>query len=111
MDYATWGQLLSERFPARDSIEDDHAWTALRQRLAVDQSVTGVVVAKAPFGAWLDIGVGFPALLQIVCIQGLTPERYSLDEWCPIGSEVSAFVGGFNDRNRQVGLWQVRAGD
>ena len=75
------------------------------------QSVTGVVVAKAQFGAWLDIGVGFPALLEIVCIEGLTPQRYQADDWCPIGSEVTAFVSGFRDRDHQIHLWQVKPGE
>ena len=110
MEYQNWGKLLSERFPARDPVEVEREWAALQQRVAVGQSVTGVVFAKAPFGAWIDLRVGFPALLEIVCIAGLTPERYKTDDWCPVGSEVTAFVGGFRDRGHQVYLWQVRPG-
>src|SRR3954447_20761929 len=62
------------------------------------------------FGAWVDLGVGFPALLEIIVIAGLTPERYRAGDWCPVGSEVSAFVGGFHDDSHQVGLWQVPVG-
>ena len=53
--YADWGRLLSERFPPRDAATARPEWDALKQRLAVGQTVTGTVVAKAPFGAWLDI--------------------------------------------------------
>ena len=111
MDNANWGRLLSERFPARDPAQAKREWQALQERVAVGQSVTGTVVAKAPFGAWIDLGVGFPALLEIVCIAGLTPERYRADDWCPIGSEVTAFVSGFRDRGHQVYLWQVGPGE
>ena len=83
----------------------------LSRRVSLGQSVTGVVVAKAHFGAWLDIGAGFPALLEITCIAGLTPERYRADDWCPKGSEVTAEVAGFNDRNHQVSLSQVKIGE
>jgi hypothetical protein len=80
------------------------------QRLAVGQTVTGTVVAKSPFGAWIDLGVGFPALLEILVMEGLTPERYRADDWCPLGSEVTSFVGGFRDDGHQVGLRQVPLG-
>ena len=79
----------------------------LKERLHVGRSVTGVVFARAPFGAWVDLGVGFPALLEIICIAGLTPERFRAGDWCPVGSEVTAFIGDFRDRGRQIYLWQV----
>ena len=60
------------------------------------------------FGAWVDLGVGFPGLLEIIYVAGLTPERYRAGDWCPVGTEVTAFVGGFRDDGRQVYLWQVR---
>lgn len=79
---------------------------SLKQSIFPGQTVTGTVIVKAPFGAWLDIGAGFPALLQIICIAGMTGERYANDDWCPVGCQVTAIVGGFNERNHQVGLWQ-----
>ncbi len=88
----------------------ERAWNVLKQRLSVGECVSGIVVAKAPFGAWVDIGVGFPALLEIITMAGLTPERYRADDWCPVGSEVEAFVGGFRDHAHQVGLWQKLVG-
>jgi ribosomal protein S1 len=107
MGYADWGRLLSERFPARDDAEAERAWQALQQRVPVGQSVTGTVVAKAPFGAWIDFGVEFPALLEVPNVAGLTPERYRADDWCPVGSEVTAVVLMYRDRGRQIYLGQV----
>jgi ribosomal protein S1 len=108
MPHKDWGPRLAERFPRRDGAEAQKEWEALKQLLAIGQSVTGTVVARAPFGAWVDIGVGFPALLEIICMEGMTPDRYRADDWCPLGSSVTATVGSFNNRNRQVGLWQIR---
>ena len=105
-----WAQRVAEQFPARDSNDTDCAWAAAKQRLALGQTITGIVVAKAPFGAWIDIGVGFPALLEILVMEGLTPERYRAGDWCPVGSEVTAFVRGFAYAVHQVGLWQVSPG-
>jgi hypothetical protein len=101
---------LDRLFPGHRSPDRAADWEALKQRLAYGRSVTGTVVAKSPFGAWVDIGVGFPALLEIVVIAGLTPERYRAGDWCPVGSEVTAFVGGFRDSSHQVGLWQAPVG-
>jgi hypothetical protein len=105
--YADWGETLRKRFPGYESDEFDQAWDEVKQRLVVDQSVTGIVVARAPFGAWIDLGVGFPGLLEIIRMAGLSPERYRAGDWCPIGSQVTAFVSGFKDRGRQIGLSQT----
>jgi hypothetical protein len=108
MDYSDWGQQLAHRFPARDDADAEAAWVAVKKRLAVGESITGVVVARAPFGAWIDLGVGFPGLLEINGIANLTPEHYRAGDWCLAGSEVTALIGGFRDEGRQIGLWQVR---
>jgi ribosomal protein S1 len=105
MDYGDWG--LSVRFPPRDNAQRE--WEALKRQLAVGGSVTGVVIGRAPFGAWIDIGVGFPALLEITVMAGLTPERYRVGDWCPVGSEISAEVSMFQDENRQIYLGQVKS--
>lgn len=98
---------LDDLFPGHRSPARAGAWEALRQQLVYGQSVTGTVVGKSPFGAWVDLGVGFPGLLEITVIAGLTPEKYRLGDWCPVGSEVTAFIGGFREDSRQIGLWQV----
>jgi hypothetical protein len=56
------------------------------------------------------MGVGFPALLEILVMTRLTPERYRADDWCPLGSEVTAFVSNFDDKHHQIRLWQVPLG-
>lgn len=107
MAYENWRQLLSQRFPHRDSATALPDWDVMKKRLAVGQSVNGEVVSKAQFGAWLDIGVGFPALLLIPNVAGLTPERYHKDDWCPIGSTLTANIILFNDPDQVVRVGQV----
>ncbi len=101
---------LDERFPEHRSPGRNDEWELLKQRLSYGRTVTGTVVARSPFGAWVDIRTGFPALLEIFVIAGLTPEKYQADDWCPVGSEVTAFIGGFRDKARQIELWQVPIG-
>lgn len=108
MDHFDWGRLVTARFPRREAAETQGEWEALKNQLAIDQSVTGIVIAKAPFGAWVDIGCGFPALLELPYIAGLTPARDRANDWCPIGGQITAFVSGFNGRNHQIGLWQIK---
>lgn len=115
LDQDEWGSLVARRFPPRDPATADAEWEAVKRRLVIGQSVHDEVIARAPFGAWIDIGVGFPAELDIILIEGLTPERYQAGDWCPIGSEITAFVGGFQDHRemrhgRQIRLWQVQPG-
>ena len=99
---------LDRHFPGHRS--DSHAplWEEAKQRFSVGSSVTGVVVFRAPFGAFVDIGAGFPALLELPEIAGLTPEMYQANDWCPVGGELTARVMVFRDRNRQICVSQVR---
>jgi ribosomal protein S1 len=106
MPYEGWRRSLEEHFPVRDVAVAELEWTALQQRLCVGQCISGLVVAKSHFGAWLDIHVGFPALLLIPDIAGLTPERYHADDWCPVGSTVTAEVVRFNDADKQIRVSQ-----
>jgi len=103
MIYENWAAVLEERFPPLG----EAAWREAKQALHANQQVVGVVVVRAHFGAWVDIGIGFPALLEVPHISGLTHEVYQSGVWCPIGSSVSARVADFVDRNHQVRLWQV----
>jgi ribosomal protein S1 len=106
MVYDGWGEALEERFPPRDPVAERGDWNALRQRLSVGQPVRGVVVAQAAFGAWLDIGAGFPALLLLPDVAGITPERYAAGEWCPVGSTLDVQVVLFNDPDRKIRVAQ-----
>jgi hypothetical protein len=101
---------LERCFPGYRSPERAAAWNAAKAQLPNDSSVTGVVVAKYPFGVFVDIGVGFPALLEIIFIDGMTPEQYRDGKWSPTGSSLTAFIRWpeIEDGSRQIGLWQIR---
>jgi hypothetical protein len=102
---------FKESFPDHQSPARQGDWEVAKHRFRIGEEVRGQVVEKSPFGAWIDLGVGFPALLEILVMKDLTPEAYRRGDWCPLGSEVTAFVGGFNDAFRQIVLWQVRLRD
>lgn len=101
---AAWKQLAN-RFPAnRMTLE---AWNEVKQRVKANEDVEGIVVAKAPFGDWIDIGVGFPALLEIIEISEMTPELYRSQAYNSVGTLVKARVSGLRDDNRQIYLSQL----
>lgn len=106
MLYDGWGQVLEKRFPPRPPVAEQQAWDAVRQRFAPGQRCRGVVVARAAFGAGLDIGAGFPALLLLPDVAGITPERYAAGDWCPQGSALDVQVVLFNDPERRIRVSQ-----
>ena len=94
MIHQNWGKLISEHFknqtPRLPNIGD---------------SVSGKVIACAPFGIWLDIHCGVPALIEIIHLdsQKYKPEEYS--EWMPeIGDEFDAVVLAIE--NKEIRLTQ-----
>jgi gamma-glutamylcyclotransferase (GGCT)/AIG2-like uncharacterized protein YtfP len=105
--YEGWEAQLIERFGTSfDSAERLPAWNKLKQELCVGAEVRGEVVAKAPFGAWIDLDLGFPGLLLIPYVEALTPECYQADQWLPVGTDISAAISAFNDSRQQIGLMQ-----
>jgi len=94
-----FGELLS---PAKAG-----EWAAARAGLGVGESVRGRVIARRPFGVFVDIGVGFPALLEVIQFEGARRRRYDLEDYPAVGDTITARVVAINDRNRQVGLTQL----
>ena len=81
------------------------AWRVADGRLKVGDVVTGVVIGRAHYGAWIDIGVRIPALLLIPYVAGLTAERGRAGDWCPPGSEIIATIRVLSDGT--IGLEQT----
>ncbi|MCY1022912.1 hypothetical protein [Pyxidicoccus sp. MSG2] len=74
------------------------AWTDLKERLAAGKPVRGKVVLVRKYGRFIDLGVGFPAVLKTVDdgrVQRQMPELHT---------EVEALVLEFDDREREVVL-------
>ena len=104
--YGEWDTLLREHFGDYTSTTNQSLWDSVRAKLSIGDQTNGTVISKAPFGAWIDIDEGFPGLLEIISIKGLTPENYQSDDWCPIGSDVTATIAGFRDNSFQINLAQ-----
>lgn len=101
-----WTVELQKLFDDYLSTGKTENWERLISTLNPGDEVTGVVVARAHFGIWVDIGEGFPALLESIVIDGMDGEMYQKDEYCPVGSSIKAKISGFADRTRQIYLHQ-----
>lgn len=95
---------LESAFAGYRSPDQAASWATAKSHLPLGTTVSGVVIARYPFGAFVDIGVGFPALLEIILMDAPVAER---GQSYPVGSSVTAFIGGFRDDARQIGLWQI----
>lgn len=82
-------------------------WSEARSGLAVGQMISGRAVDRRPLGVFVDVGVGFPALLEVVRFEGARQRRYDLKDYPTVGDTITARVAAFNDGSRQVGLSQL----
>lgn len=82
-------------------------WAAVQARLGAGVAVRGPVIARRPFGVFVDIGAGFPALLEVIQFEDARERRYSFEDYPTVGETITARVVAFNDRNRQIGLTQL----
>lgn len=98
---------LRESFGDYQSTQMDQKWEAVKTTLKHGVEVTGKVIARVPFGIFLDIGVGFPALIRVHDLKNADVRPYTSMEMYPTpGSNTTGTVIGFNDRNRQIDLTQ-----
>ena len=87
-----------------DDAEDQKRWESVKARLPVGTAVEGRVVHVAPFGVFVDLGVGFDGLLLVPEMAGAGPK--TMAEYPKTGETVNARVIQHRDGNRQVSLTQ-----
>lgn len=88
----TWQEERRLRFPDWGDEAARQRWRSSPPKLAVGQAVEGVVVARAPFGVWLDIGVGHPALLLVTKMGGVRTVRLGFEDYPPLGTRLVGHV-------------------
>ena len=67
-----------------------------------------MVVARYPFGVFVDIDAGFPALILVVRFRNADSRRYtSMDDYPPVGSVVDGRICVYADGMRQIGMTQL----
>lgn len=103
-----WDQDIRNRFPDWKTSEALTRWPQARAKLQVGQLVRGDVIARAPFGVWVDIGIGHPALLLVPEMAGVRERRIVFDDYPAIGEAIEARVVGMGD-GAEIALSQYPA--
>jgi ribosomal protein S1 len=93
-----WGEDIRARFPDWGTDAARARWPDVRARLAVGQAVRGEVIARAPFGVWVDIGAGHPALLLVPEMAGARERPIRFEEYPASGAVVEARIVSLGDR-------------
>lgn len=75
---------------AADSRASD--WEDAKNRFPVGSHVSGPVKLRAPFGLWLDVGAGFPAVLLATRLQPAMRADEYFTQGPRLGDVVSATV-------------------
>jgi hypothetical protein len=101
-----WSEELRRCFGHLDGPEHLADWERVKRSLPIGSRVSGRLVLKAPFGVWMDVGAGFPAILLITRFA----RAYTYDMYMQHGPEeddvLDATVYLFNDVDRQLVLTQ-----
>lgn len=101
-----WQDDIRACFPNWGTVNAGACWPEVR----VGQAVRGTVIARAPFGVWLDIGVGFPALLLVPYMRGAKLRRITFEDYPPVGTQAEGRINSLGDRG-EIGLTQERPED
>ena len=94
----SWQSDIRARFPDWQTDEALERWPTERQKLVINQIVEGEIIAVASFGAWLDIGVSFPALLHMTSRDNLGDSPRRCDLVYTIGEMVIVRIQSFGNR-------------
>ena len=99
---------LDELFPDHRAEILSSKWARVKEHIPIGKRVNGKVVLIVPFGAFLDIDVGFPALLQRPYMSAaLAAPGDHLPE-LRTGQVISAEIHVHMDEFRQIGLVQEK---
>jgi predicted RNA-binding protein with RPS1 domain len=104
-----WMQEIRTRFPDWQTSDALARWTENKARLKVGQQVSGTVIARAPFGVWLDIDAGHPALLLVTEMATLPSQPIPFADYPAIGAPVMATIVALGDK-AEIGLSQFPDG-
>ncbi|MDX2242502.1 MAG: hypothetical protein NW224_17585 [Leptolyngbyaceae cyanobacterium bins.302] len=88
------------------SSEATDAWECLKRTRKRGDTVSGVVIQQKPFGVFLDAGIGFRVLLEVVQFREAASEHFSVEDYPAVGSTVEGQLTVFTEHNRQVRVSQ-----
>lgn len=94
----SWDDDVRTHFPDWGTADAVQRWQSNRPQIVKGQPVCGTVIARAPFGVWVDISVGHPALLLVPEMAEASKKRITFDEYPQIGSVLEANIAGTGEK-------------
>jgi hypothetical protein len=76
--------------------EREADWMHMKAKYPPGTDVTGTVFARSPYGLWIDLGMGFPSLLEIIYLDHC-PQGYPDDGSFAVGTQIAAKVLRFRE--------------
>jgi hypothetical protein len=104
-----WMNDSRDRFPDWQTDDATARWPEVKARLSVGQEVRGKVIARAPFGVWVDVEAGHPALLLVTEMARAADCPIRFVEFPAIGAIVTATIVALGDE-AEIGLSQFPSG-
>jgi ribosomal protein S1 len=81
-------------------------WNKVKAAVPVGADVSGRVVSCQPFGVFVDLGLGFPGLLEVPEFADPTARSGGAEGFPAVGAPVSAWVLQHVDHSQQLRLTQ-----
>jgi len=98
-----WRDQIAVRYPEWGTERWKARWRETPAPVRVGQAVIGEVIARAPFGVWLEAGLGTPALLLVPYMMPV--ERRSPIEYPELGVRLECWVRAVGPEG-EVGVTQ-----
>ena len=81
-------------------------WDRVKAAVPVGTEVSGRVVARQPFGVFVDLGLGFPGLLEVAEFGDATARSHGKVGFPAVGELLTARVLQHLDHDQQLRLTQ-----
>lgn len=88
------------------SEEATQAWETLKMQLKRGDTLFGQVVHQTRFGVFLDGGLGFPILLEVMEFEHAKKKCAFPEDFPAKGSRVEGRLAAFDENNRQIRVTQ-----
>jgi predicted RNA-binding protein with RPS1 domain len=94
----SWDDDIRARFSDWGTDAALARWPSAKASLAIGETVRGDVFGRAPFGVWVDIAAGNPALLLVPEMAGACQRPVRFEDYPELGAVVEAWVVSLGER-------------
>ena len=93
---------IEKRTENRSQDEKLAIWNSLKSQFSEGDKLVGQIFVKAPYGVHLDVGLAFPALLEIIQMPGLVYDEYVKDKVYCLGDKICVTFVCLNETSNEI---------